>query len=139
AVDGHLQVGARKAIAVNVARHGGRSSQGFVDLLPVDLLGARGGGERHRGGEHEGLAETHDFHPSSRGQCPVVAPTPKRKNTMPAAQQAARVGIIPTLKRRIASTAAAESANAHGSMLASRGASKLNGNQRTGNVSWNTV
>ena len=45
AIERHLQVGARKAVAMNVARHGGGSSQRLVDLLPVDLLGA--GGRAH--------------------------------------------------------------------------------------------
>ena len=43
---------------------------------------------------------------------------------MPAAEHAARTGIIPTLKRKIAIPAASESASAQGSMLASTGASK---------------
>jgi hypothetical protein len=40
---------------------------------------------------------------------------------MPTAQQAASVGIMPTLNRKIATAAAAESPSAHGSTLASFG------------------
>ena len=43
---------------------------------------------------------------------------------MPAAEQAASVGIMPTLNRNMATTAAAESSSAQRSTLASTGASK---------------
>src|SRR5712691_9799113 len=65
--------------------------------------------------------------------------TPNRNRTMPAAQDPARVGIIPTLKRKIATAAATESASAHGSTLASFGASKASRKARTGSVSRKTV
>ena len=38
AIERHLQVGARKAVAMDVARYGGGPPQRFVDLLPVDVL-----------------------------------------------------------------------------------------------------
>jgi hypothetical protein len=64
---------------------------------------------------------------------------PAKYNITPTAQQPARVGIIPTLKRKIAIAAAIESTRAQGSTLASFGASKLSRNARTGIVSWKTV
>src|SRR5262249_57838990 len=57
----------------------------------------------------------------------------------PAPQQAAKVGIIPTLNRKIATAAATESASAKASTLASLGASNERGNRRTGTVSRKTV
>ena len=42
---------------------------------------------------------------------------------MPAAEQAASVVIMPTLNRNMATTAATDSSNAHGSTLAITGAS----------------
>ena len=41
-IDLHLQVGPRKAIAVDVARDGRASADGRIDLLPVDALGMGG-------------------------------------------------------------------------------------------------
>src|SRR5215469_17976161 len=58
---------------------------------------------------------------------------------MPAAQHAARVGIIPTLKRKIAIAAAIDKASAQGSTLAKLGASNDNGNARIGMVSRNRL
>src|SRR2546422_5840717 len=58
---------------------------------------------------------------------------------MPAAQQAASVGIIPVLNRKIATAAAAESASAQGSTLASTGASNDRPKPPTGRTSRNTV
>jgi hypothetical protein len=40
AIERHLQVGARKPVPMDIAGHGGGPSSRFVDLLPVDLLGA---------------------------------------------------------------------------------------------------
>src|SRR5215210_9168428 len=54
---------------------------------------------------------------------------------MPAAEQAAIVGIIPTLKRNIAITAATDSRSAHGLMLVRTGASKAKGPHATGRTS----
>ena len=51
---------------------------------------------------------------------------------MPAAEQAASVRIIPALKRKIATMAAADSASAHGSALASTGTSNDRPKPRTG-------
>ena len=50
---------------------------------------------------------------------------PAKCKATPAAEQAARVGSMPILKRKIAIAAANESANAQGSMLASTGISKF--------------
>ena len=36
------QIGARKAVAVHVARYGWLPSEGVIDLLPVDFLSDRG-------------------------------------------------------------------------------------------------
>src|SRR6266403_5206921 len=58
---------------------------------------------------------------------------------MPAMQQAASVGIIPTLKRKIATAAAIDSARAQRSTLRTFGASNDNGKMRTGTVSRKTV
>src|SRR5262249_3361024 len=44
AVERHREVGTRKSVAMNVAGDGGASSDRFVDLLPIDLLGIGGGG-----------------------------------------------------------------------------------------------
>ena len=44
AVERHLQIGARKTVAMNVAGHGAGPSQRLIDLLPVDLLGMGCGG-----------------------------------------------------------------------------------------------
>src|SRR5215204_1073504 len=65
--------------------------------------------------------------------------TRTRYRRMPAAQQAARVGIIPALKRKIATVAATDSASAHRLTLASTGASNASGPARTATVSRNTV
>src|SRR6266567_3381272 len=65
--------------------------------------------------------------------------TPNRNRMIPAAQDPASVGIIPTLNRKIATAAATESASAHGSTLASFGASKASRKARTGSVSRKTV
>src|SRR2546421_4828846 len=54
-------------------------------------------------------------------------------------QHAASVGIIPTLKLKIATAAAIDSARAQGSTLRTFGASNENGNARTGTVSRKTV
>src|SRR5262249_43063788 len=54
-------------------------------------------------------------------------------------QHAASVGIMPTLKRKIAMAAATERVRAHGSTVRKFGASNDNGNARTGTVSRNTV
>src|SRR5262249_36090676 len=67
------------------------------------------------------------------------ASAPSRYKTTPAPQHAASVGIIPTLKRKIAMAAASESASAHGSTLAGTGASNAIGNACTGTVARNTV
>ena len=58
---------------------------------------------------------------------------------MPGAQQAASVWIIPTLKRKMATAAATESASAQPLTLVRTGASNASGNARTGTVSRNTV
>src|SRR5436305_12878330 len=58
---------------------------------------------------------------------------------MPAAQHAAKVGIIPTLKRKIAIAAASDKASAQGSTLAKLGASNDNGNVRMGIVARNRL
>src|SRR5215510_13932096 len=58
---------------------------------------------------------------------------------MPAMQHAARVGIMPTLNRKIAMAAATERTRAHGSTVTKFGASNDNGNAWTGTVSRNTV
>ena len=42
AVERHLQVGARKAVAVDIAGHCRAPSHGLVDFLPVDVLGGGG-------------------------------------------------------------------------------------------------
>src|SRR5262245_24146329 len=57
---------------------------------------------------------------------------------MPTAQHPARVGIIPTLKRNIATAAASDSASAQGSTLEIYGASKASGENRTGTTSRQT-
>src|SRR5438105_2294799 len=49
------------------------------------------------------------------------------------------VGIIPTLRRKIATIAAADRMSAHGSTLLSLGASNDSGNRRTGSTARNTV
>jgi hypothetical protein len=64
---------------------------------------------------------------------------PKTYRTIPAPQQAASVGIMPVLNRKIATAAAIDSTSANQSTLVSLGASKDNGNMRTGTVSRNTV
>ena len=38
AIERHVQVSAREAVTVNVARHGRLSPKSVVDLLPIDLL-----------------------------------------------------------------------------------------------------
>src|SRR5215468_3796412 len=58
---------------------------------------------------------------------------------MPAAQHATKVGIIPTLKRKIAIAAAPDKASAQGSTLAKLGASNDNGNARMGIVARNRL
>src|SRR5262245_31937174 len=58
---------------------------------------------------------------------------------MPAMQHAARVGIMPTLNRKIAMAAATERTRAHGSTVTKFGASNDNGKAWTGTVSRNTV
>ena len=57
----------------------------------------------------------------------------------PAAQLAASVGIIPTLKRKIASAAATDRASAQALTLVGFGTSKANGKSRTSIVSRNMV
>src|SRR6516165_8482721 len=54
-------------------------------------------------------------------------------------QHAASVGIIPTLKRKIATAAAIDSTRAHGSTARRLGASNDSGNARMGTVSRKTV
>jgi hypothetical protein len=73
-----------------------------------------------------------------RGVGIVIAPlevdqamAPARYSRTPAAQQAASVWIIPTLKWKIATAAATESASAHASTLATFGASNASGKART--------
>ena len=61
AIERHLQVGARKAVAMNVAGYGGGPSQCFIDLLPVDLLGTGCGGHRPHGTNCEHLYGTHVY------------------------------------------------------------------------------
>ena len=61
AVERHLQVGARKAVAMDVAGYGGGPAQRFVDLLPVDLLGAGGGAHGRHGTNCEHLYGTHVY------------------------------------------------------------------------------
>ena len=50
AIERHLQVGARKAVAMDVAGYGGGAPQRFIDLLPVDvpILGVRAADECRR-------------------------------------------------------------------------------------------
>ena len=61
AIERHLQVGARKAVAMNVAGHGGGASQRFVDLLPVDLLGAGGRAHGRHGANCKHVNSTHVY------------------------------------------------------------------------------
>src|SRR5258708_1391366 len=49
------------------------------------------------------------------------------------------VGIIPALRRKIATIAAADRTSAHGSTLLNLGASNDRGNRRTGSTARNTV
>src|SRR5262245_29032039 len=58
---------------------------------------------------------------------------------MPARQHAASVGIMPTLKRKIAMAAPIDRRGADGSRVVTLGASKDSGKARTGTVLRNTV
>ena len=53
AIERHLEVGSRKAVAMNIAGYGGRPAQRFVNLLPIDLLGICDRYERHRQAGYE--------------------------------------------------------------------------------------
>jgi hypothetical protein len=66
--------------------------------------------------------------PHSRAQDGVAITRPKACRTMPAAQLAASVGIIPTLKRKIAIAAPSASTRLQTSRLARTGASTLTPN-----------
>jgi hypothetical protein len=59
-VERHRKVGARKPIAVNVARYGGAPSYRFIDLFPVDLLGAGGGAKCRHSANRKHVNGTHD-------------------------------------------------------------------------------
>ena len=48
AVERHREIGARKAIAMHVARNGRLPAERIVDLLPVDFLRGRAGRKRGR-------------------------------------------------------------------------------------------
>jgi len=77
AVERHRQVAARKAVTVNVARDGGcASSDRFIDLLPVDLLGTGGGADRRHGANCEYLNSTHDGVSLVGFHCPAAPPVP---------------------------------------------------------------
>src|SRR5207302_64441 len=41
AIERHREIRARKAVAMHITRYGGLSTEGIVDFLPVDFLGAR--------------------------------------------------------------------------------------------------
>src|SRR5499427_3113801 len=61
AIERHRKVGARKAVAVHVAGYdGGASSDRFIDLLPVDLLGAGGAANRRHSANRKHGNSTHD-------------------------------------------------------------------------------
>src|ERR1700730_1382843 len=66
-----------------------------------------------------------------------IAPTKYR--VIPAKQQVASVGSMPTLKRKTAMAAPIEIARAHRSTLSSLGASKVNNAVLIGTVSWKSV
>src|ERR1700730_4742479 len=62
AIDGHLKIGAREAVAVSLTGNGGGLFHRPIDLLPVDLLSAGGSGDGQRrstSGKH--LNSTHDW------------------------------------------------------------------------------
>src|SRR5207249_7448118 len=64
---------------------------------------------------------------------------PAKKRSKPTPLHPTSVGIIPILKRKMATTAAIESASAHGLTLLHRGASNANGKTRTGSTALNTA
>jgi hypothetical protein len=53
AIDGHLQIAAREAVAMDVAGDGTAASDCGIDLLPIDLLSVGSGGACHRGADRQ--------------------------------------------------------------------------------------
>src|SRR5262249_27162910 len=67
AVDADLKVGARETIAMDITRDCRFSTEGGVDLLPIDLLGIGGRGKRcHAAAEPQHQNETHFGSPTSK-------------------------------------------------------------------------
>jgi hypothetical protein len=60
AVERHGKVAARKAVPVHVTRYGSAPSYRFIDLFPVDLLGAGGGTKCRHSANRKHVNGTHD-------------------------------------------------------------------------------
>ena len=60
AIERHVKVAARKAVAVHVARHGGAPPQRLIDFLPVDLLRLGGAADCRHGANRKHVSSTHD-------------------------------------------------------------------------------
>src|SRR5262249_27227968 len=80
-------------------------------------------------GEIDGVRERRDDGEGQQGRRARADPghdvAPTKCRRMPIAEHAANVVIMPTLKRKMATIAAADSASAQGSTLAGTGSSKL--------------
>src|SRR5262249_51511427 len=59
AVERHLQIRARKSVAMNVAGYGSASSRGFVYLFPVDVLGMDRSTDHRDRADREHVSSTH--------------------------------------------------------------------------------
>src|SRR3954467_15027816 len=62
AIERHVQIGARKAVAVNIARDRSLSAKRRIDLGPVNVLRVGRCGKRHKGtAEQEWKKDTHRY------------------------------------------------------------------------------